>query len=167
MKQFDFSYISNDKLLGFYSKWIKELKARKIIRTNNIVGELGEYLAIEYYNKTPGLPKLQATPISTKSIDAVSNKGERYSIKSVTGKTTGVFYGIDKDSSPEKLFEYVIIVVLDEEYSIDMIIEISWENFLKYKHWHSRMNAWNLSITKKLIKDSKIIFQRKKYQDNK
>lgn len=48
-----------------------------------------------------------------------------------------------------------------------MIIEISWENFLKYKHWHSRMNAWNLSITKKLIKDSKIIFQRKKYQDNK
>lgn len=163
MEQFDFSNISNDELIGFYSKWIKELKHRKIIRTNNIVGELGEYLAIDYYNKTHGLPKLQATPISTKSIDAVSNKGERYSIKSVTGKTTGVFYGIGRDSNPEKLFEYVIIVVLDEDYSINMILEISWENFLKYKHWHSRMNAWNLSITQKLIKNSKIIFKKENY----
>ena len=158
MEQFDFSYISNEELLEFYSKWIKELKARKIIRTNNIVGELGEYLAIEYYNKTPGLPKLQATPISTKSIDAVSNKGERYSIKSVTGKTTGVFYGIDKEGNTEKLFEYVIIVILNKDYLIDSIIEITWETFLRYKHWHSRMNAYNLSITNKLIRDSKIIF---------
>ena len=152
MEQFDFSYISNEELLEFYSKWIKELKARKIIRTNNIVGELGDY------NKTPGLPKLQATPISTKSIDAVSNKGERYSIKSVTGKTTGVFYGIDKEGNTEKLFEYVIIVILNKDYLIDSIIEITWETFLRYKHWHSRMNAYNLSITNKLIRDSKIIF---------
>ena len=160
MEELDFSNVSNIELIGFYSKWIKELKTRKIIRTNNIVGELGEYLAVDFYNKTHGLPKLQATPISTQSVDAISNKGERYSIKSVTGKTTGVFYGIDKDCNPEKLFEYVIIVVLDKDYSINEILEISWDTFLKYKHWHSRMKAWNLSITKKLINDSRIIFKK-------
>lgn len=160
MEQFNFSNFSNNELIEFYSKWIIELKQRNIIRTNNVVGELGEYLAIDYYNKTNGLPKLQATPISTKSIDAVSNKGERYSIKSITGKTTSVFYGIDEKKNPQKLFEYVIIVILDKDYLINMILEISWEIFLKYKRWHSRMKAWNLSITQKMIKDSKIIFKR-------
>lgn len=61
---YDFSSLSDEELILFYTEWIKELKKRNLIRTKNIVGELGEYLAIKYYNKTPGLPKLQATPTS-------------------------------------------------------------------------------------------------------
>lgn len=48
------------ELTLLYSSLLKELKHRGIIRTNNVVGELGEYLAINFYNKTKGLPKLQA-----------------------------------------------------------------------------------------------------------
>lgn len=153
---YDFSILSDEELILFYSKWIKELKKRNLIRTKNIVGELGEYLAIKYYNKTPGLPKLQATPTSTRSIDAISIKGERYSIKTITGKTTGVFYGVEDNK--EKLFEYVIIVVMNEDYTINKILELTWDNFMNHKHWHSRMTAWNLTLTKELIHDSKIIY---------
>lgn len=85
------SEIEDTKLIHLYGELIAEMKKRKIIRTKNIVGEIGEYLAINYYNKTTGLPKLQESPISTKSIDAISNKGQRYTIKTITGKTTGVF----------------------------------------------------------------------------
>ena len=158
-KQYNFSKCSDQELINFYFYWIQELKKRNIIRTKNIVGELGEFLAIKYYNETPGMPKLQAAPTSTKSIDAISIKGERYSIKTVTGKTTGVFYGLN-EKNHEKLFEYVIIVIMNDDYSINKILEITWNTFLKYKRWHSRMNAWNLSITKKLVKESKVIFSK-------
>lgn len=156
MNGINLKYLSNEELISIYAKWIEELKNRKIIRTNNIIGDIGEYLAIDYYDKTVGLPKLVSAPISTKSIDAISNKGERYTIKTVTTSTTGVFYGVD--TIDNKLFEKLIIVELDKNYIMKRIIEIDWDTFFKHKHWHSRMQAFNLNITKDLINDSKIVF---------
>ena len=86
---------TNQELINTYSQVIKELKKRNIIRTKNVVGELGEFLAIEHYCKTPGLPNLQAAPVGTQNIDAISRSGERYSIKSTSGNVTGVFYGLE------------------------------------------------------------------------
>ena len=153
--------LKDDELIHLYSDSIKELKARSIIRTKNVLGELGEYLAINYYNKTPGLPKLQTAPIGTQNVDAISRNGERYSIKSCTTNTTGVFYGLQPKGSvlPDKqAFEYVIICHFDDDYQLQAIYEITWDVFLKHKHWHSRMTAWNLVISKDLIKDSKKIY---------
>lgn len=48
--------LETSEIIHLYSATIKELKRRNIIRTNNVIGELGEYLAINMYNKTPGLP---------------------------------------------------------------------------------------------------------------
>lgn len=161
----DFSNLSDIELIAIYGEWIKELKNRQIIRTNNIVGEIGEYLGIKYYNETKGLPKLQVALTSTKSVDAISNRGERYTIKTTTSRTTSVFYGInspDDKRKQEKLFEYVIIVILNKNYCIEKILELNWDMFLKHKHWHSRMNAWNLIISEKLIKDSTIIYDSRK-----
>lgn len=39
-------------LISIYGVWLEELKARGMIRTNNVIGELGEYLAIKYYKET-------------------------------------------------------------------------------------------------------------------
>lgn len=50
----DFSKINNNDLVELYSSCIKELKSRKIIRTKNVLGELGEYIAIDFYNKSSG-----------------------------------------------------------------------------------------------------------------
>lgn len=159
----DVEKLSVDELLGLYSQIIKSLKNRKVIRTKNFVGEIGEYLAIRYYNSTPNLPNLQAAPVGTENIDAISRAGKRYSIKTVSGKTTGVFYGLEPQGSAtkdEQKFEYVIICVLNDEWELDRIYELDWDTFLKHKHWHSRMSAWNLSLSKGLIADAELIYSR-------
>ena len=145
----------NDELIKLYSNCIKELKNREIIRTKNITGELGEYIAVDFYNKTLNLTNLQFAPPSTENIDAISRKGERYSMKTITNNgSTGVFYGlpsIESDEVPIQKFEYVIIVKLNDNFELENILELTWKQFLENKKWHSRMNAWNLSYSKKLI----------------
>lgn len=156
-----FSTLDDLELIDVYGKWLDELKKRKIIRTNNVVGELGEYLAIKYYSIIPGLPRLQAAPLSTQNIDAISINGDRYSIKATTGTVTGVFYGFqDPESQNEDLqkFEYVIIVLFNKDYTLKAIYELDWDTFIKHKRWHSRVRAWNLSINKNLVLDAKPIF---------
>lgn len=153
--------LSEGELITLYGDIIYELKHKGIIRSKNVVGDIGEYLAIDYYCKTPGLPKLQFAPPSTENIDAISTKGERYSIKSTTNNTTGVFYGLESPEVEEcqrQLFEYVLIVVLNDNYQLKRIIQLDWESFMIHKKWHSRMKAWHLTISKKMLADAKIIF---------
>jgi hypothetical protein len=161
--------LNDEELWLLYADAELELKKRNLVRTRNIVGERGEFLAIETYNSVPRLPKLQAAPEGTQNVDALSRKGERYSIKTITepGLTTSVFYGLgEKDDkiSPEKKFEYVIIVQIFKNYRPKKIIELTFEQFLKHKKWHSTMRAWNLRITKGLLKDAKVILDNNKYE---
>lgn len=157
--------MSHGEVIECYSQTTKELKKREIVRTKNITGELGEYIAVDYYNKTPNLPNLQFSPPSTENIDAISRKGERYSIKTITNMgSTGVFYGLPPlkaDEIPNQKFEYVIIVKLTNDFELEKILELTWDEFLVNKKWHSRMKAWNLSYSKKLIESIKIIFETK------
>ena len=97
MNEFDITKFSDDEVISLYPKILKELKNRNIIRTNNLVGDLGEYWCIKKYNEISGLPKLQGAPKSTKNIDAISVNGERYAIKSTSGSGTGVFASISTD----------------------------------------------------------------------
>ena len=154
--------LSNSELLENYSKILELLKKRGVIRTKNLVGDLGEHYAVEHYNNTPGLPKLQAAPAGTQNIDAISRNGERYSIKSTSGNLTGVFYGLNPPNSNKdetKNFEYVIIVLLNDTFGLKRIIELTWDIFLQNKRWHKTMQAWNLSITKKLMTNGKTIYK--------
>lgn len=156
--------LETSEIIHLYSATIKELKRRKIIRTNNVIGELGEYLAINMYNNTPGLPNLSPAPIGTENIDAISRKGDRYSIKSTSKNTTGVFYGLEEKGSvkiDEQKFEYVIICKFDDDYQLEKILEMDWKTFLASKRWHSRMRAWNLTLTKNLFKNCKTIYESK------
>ena len=86
--------LNTTELINTYSEIIKLLKTRGVIRTKNLLGDLGEYLAIEHFNNTSKLSNLQAAPPGTQNTDAISRNGERYSIKSTTGNLTGVFYGL-------------------------------------------------------------------------
>ena len=124
------------EIIHLYSMSIKELKRRKVIRTNNVVGELGEYLAIEIYNNTPGLPNLAPAPVGTENIDAISRKGDRYSIKSTSNTTTGVFYGLEEpglEVPDRQRFEYVIVCKFDDDYELQMVLEMDWDTFLRNK----------------------------------
>lgn len=159
----DLKALKDEEIVQLYSDAIKELKERNIIRTKNVIGDLGEYLAIKTYCNTPGLPNLAYAPVGTQHIDAISRAGERYSIKSTTNTTTGVFTGLNKKGSQaidRQVFEYVIICKFDDDCKLEAIYEINWETFMKYKRWHTTMGAWNLGITKDLIADSKVIYKR-------
>jgi hypothetical protein len=161
--KFDLRKLTDAELIDTYGQLLQELKRREIIRSKNLIGDLGEYLAISYYNATPGLPKLQVAPPGTQNVAALSRSGERYSIKSTTGSVTGVFYGLpanDSDAPPQQKFEYVIVVQMHEDYRVRRLIELSWEQFLQYKKWHSRMQAWNLQITKSLVGNAKVVLNQ-------
>jgi hypothetical protein len=74
---------------------------------------------------------------------------------------TGVFHGLNDPSTSEdemKKFEYVIVVLFDNNFKLKKILEIPWDLFLQHKRWHKTMRAWNLSITRNLIEEANKIF---------
>jgi hypothetical protein len=155
--------MSNEELVSLFAEILKILKQRGVLRTGNFLGDLGEYLAIHYYNKISGRPKLKIAPPGTKAFDAESGGGLYYSIKSARGGSTGVFHGLnDKGSKKreQKKFDYAVVVQFDNDYTVKRIFELTWKNFLKHKSWHSTMRAWYLGTGKKVIADSRIVFER-------
>ncbi len=156
----DFKNFTDQDVISFYPKILKELKKRNIIRTNNLVGDLGEYWTRKKYNDTPNLPKLQDAPKSTKNIDAISVKGERYAIKSTSGSGTGVFASLPTDNEDKK-FEFLVLVIFDKDYILQEIFELTWDQFLKYRKLKPPENKWNLPITNEVKLNAKIIFKNK------
>jgi hypothetical protein len=155
--------LNTTELIQAYSGIIKQLKKRGVIRTKNLLGDLGEYLAIEHFNNTSGMSNLQAAPAGTQNIEAISRNGGRYSVKSTTGNLSGVFYGLEPPNSEnlnKQKFEYVLIVKFDNDYQLEKIIQLDWELFLKYKRWHKTMRGWNLSITKALTEQSEVLYEK-------
>ena len=152
------------KLISPSSQAYVELKRRNVLRTKNVVGELGEYYAINFYNNTPKLPNLALADKGVKNIDALSRNGEIYSIKTVSSRkgTTGSFWDPNSINNNEQKFKYLLIVILNDDYSLDMILELTWEEFFKYKKFNRRMNNYNISLTNNLINSVKIIFEKNK-----
>ena len=153
----DFSKLKDEEVVNIYPEVLKELKSRGIIKTNNLIGDLGEYLAIKTYSETPGLPKLQDAPASTKNIDAISTKGERYAIKSSSGTGTGVFASLPTEDDNKIYFEYLILVLFDKNYILKEIYELTWEQFRKLRVLKTPENKWNLPITNTVKKEAKKI----------
>jgi len=123
------------------------------------VGGVGEQLVIEHFRKTSGLPKLQAAPRGTKNVDALSRSGDRYSIKTVcNAKKTGTVYP-DADDRDKQLFEYVLIVKLAEDWSLESIHQLAWADFVKVRSWDKRMNAWYVAVSSRALEAAKPIYQ--------
>lgn len=160
----DLKKYTGEQLIGLYGEILQELKGRGIIRTRNLLGEFGEYIACETYNADSTLPNLTLTKTNEKDIDAKSDTGKNYSIKSTSTKRTGMFSElILGENDPSKgSFDYVIICKFDKSFTLERIYELDWQMFLKHKHWSSVWNKWYLPINKALIADAKIILDRTK-----
>lgn len=144
---------TDTELISLYPALLTELKKRKIIRTNNLIGELGEYLAYCAYQNDSKLPKLQLNLKSTKNIDAVSHKGERYAIKASSGSGTGVFASLPIENDGKVYFEYLVLVMFNKDYTLNAIYELTWEQFIRYRKIKPPENKWNLPITQ-AVKDA-------------
>jgi hypothetical protein len=133
-----------------------EMRRRKLAFS---VGEVGERLAIAYFNATPGLPKLQPAPRGTKNVDALSRSGDRYSIKAIcNAKKTGTIYP-DRQDKSRQLFEFILIVQLETDWSLKAIYELPWATFVKIRSWDMRMNAWYVGISHRTLGAAKLIFK--------
>ena len=141
---------NDDDLIDLYPKLLDQLKTRGIIRTRNIIGELGEYIAKREYKNNPKLPELQLNLSSTKNIDATSIKGERYAIKSTSTKITGVFPSIPTEDDGVVYFEYLILVIFKKDYSLSEIYELTWKEFLRFRKMKPPENKFNLPVTNEL-----------------
>ena len=142
--------LNNDELIDLYPKLLDQLKSRGIIRTKNLIGELGEYIAKREYKNNPKLPELQLNLNSTKNIDATSIKGERYAIKSTSTKLTGVFASIPIEDDGVVYFEYLILVIFNKDYSLSEIYELTWKEFLRFRKIKPPENKFNVPITNEL-----------------
>jgi hypothetical protein len=117
------------------------------------VGEVGEKLAIRFFNETPGLPNLIAAPIGAKNVDALSRDGDRYTIKTIQkAKKTGTIYPDSKDKE-KQLFEFLLLVHLDDNYNLKALYRFSWDQFNKNKAWDKRMTAWYVPLSSSRLKD--------------
>jgi hypothetical protein len=133
-----------------------EMRKRKIAFT---VGGVGERLVIEHFRKTPGLAKLQAAPRGTKNVDALSRNGDRYSIKTIcNAKKTGTIYP-DRQDRDKQLFEYVLIVKLAQDWSLESIHQLPWAEFVKVRSWDTRMTSWYVGISARTLGVARLIYQ--------
>lgn len=152
------------KLTDFSDQDLVMLRAR--LRTEmrkrgiaDSVGAVGEQLAIDHFRRTPGLPKLQLAPRGTKNVDALSRSGDRFSIKTVCeGSKTGTIYPEPEDRD-KQLFEYVLIVLLAEDWSLESIYQLAWADFVKVRSWDKRMNAWYVAISARTLGVATLVFQ--------
>ena len=153
----DLSKWSDDELIALRLAVRSELKRRNISDT---VGAVGEALAIRHFKETSGLPNLQLSPVGTKNVDALSRAGERYSIKTVCeGSKTGTIYPGDRDSVAQ-LFEYLLIVKLADDWTLESIHQFSWSAFLEARSWDKRMSAWYVAFNKRALARAIEIFRR-------
>ncbi|MET0370693.1 MAG: hypothetical protein ABW039_04860 [Sphingobium sp.] len=136
------------QLLRARSAVAAELKRRGLAAN---VGQMAEILAIAHYNRTAGLPNLQLAPTGTQNVDALSRKGDRYSIKGIVdARKTGTIYP-DRDDPDKQLFEYLLIVTMDSEWQLLMIYEFDWKSFCEVRSWDRRMNAWYVGLSMRAL----------------
>ena len=152
--------LNDDELIQLYPALIKELKDRKIIRTNNIVGDLGEYFSVKIFNENSNLPKLQMAPTSTENVDALSIKGKRYAIKSTSSKNTGIFASIPNDEE-QIYFEYLLILLWDKNYQVESLLQYNWAQFVKYRKIKKPENRFHISLNKTIMNEAVIIYSKK------
>lgn len=154
----DLNSFSEDELIRLRIKIDKEMNRRGIKFS---VGEIGEKIAIKYFNSNSGYSNLLAAPTGAKNVDALSRDGDRYSIKTVQkAKKTGTVYPDSSDES-KQLFEYLLIVQLDEDYALSALHRFSWKQFREVTAWDKRMNAWYIPISSNRLSQGEELFNVK------
>lgn len=148
MNEFDVKKISDTDLTELRASIEIEMKFRGLAYS---VGDIGEALAIKYFCQSKSLPNLLAAPVGTKNVDALSRDGDRYSIKTrLNSKKTSAIY-LDEKNPEKQLFEFILLVKINNRYELESIYQFSWKNFFTLKSFDKRMSASYLSCSKAVL----------------
>ncbi|TXI67000.1 MAG: hypothetical protein E6Q46_03940 [Flavobacterium sp.] len=129
--------------LKIIAEALRSLRAKNIIRTKNLVGDLGEY----YCKEKIGL-KLEENAVN-KGFDAIDTDGLKVEIKTrrtTEGRSKVIFRSFD--------FDYCLYVELNENYAPIEILKIEVNELID----NLELNYKRLSVSKiKKIKSCKIL----------
>jgi len=150
--------ISDQDLLAYRAALEVEMRRRRL---GFSVGQIGETLVIDHFNRTRGLPNLLRAPVGTKNVDALSRNGDRFSIKTVwNARKTGTIYPDPTDKN-KQLFEYLLIAQLNDDLALKSIYQFSWKQFTEVRSWDKRMNAWYVGCSTKNLHKGVLIHNTK------
>ncbi len=153
--------VSNKDLIIAYGHILGALRKRGIIRTKNVVGELGESYAELVFAERNDLPSLKLVATNEKDIDAKDANGKKYSIKSASkssAKRTSSIHLEQKHKKEDKRFDFLLVVVLDDSMELSDIYQFTWDQFWILKSWSKTQKAWFLSLAKKNLAIGNKIF---------
>jgi hypothetical protein len=140
--------LADEALFKLHTRVLREARRRGL---GFSVGELGEKLVIELFRKRPDLPVLAAAPVGTRNVDALSRNGDRYSIKTLQrSKKSGTVYP-DREDSDKQLFEFLVVVRLNEDLELSRAILFSWQQFCEVRKWDVTMKAWYVAATRLVL----------------
>ena len=151
----DLSEISDVELVGLYPKLLKELKKREIIRTNNLVGELGKFVVMNSFWGKPELPTLFPAPNSQKNYSFQDDNGARYNVKTTSGNNTGVFHSVPLQEDSEQSFEFLIVLKFSKGYEPVLGFICDWQQFVTYRQIKKPEGKWYLQLSPEFINSAK------------
>jgi hypothetical protein len=149
----EFASMDDAELIRLRAALHTEMKKRGLALN---VGQLAERMAVAFFNATAGCPNLSEAAVGTANVDALSRRGDRYSIKGVLdARKTGTVYpdAIDPD---RQLFEFLLVVQLAADSTLSAIYEFDWPTFVRCRSWDKRMNAWYLGLAAKTLSQAKL-----------
>ena len=136
----NFGNMNDQELLQHYSLLMEELRTRNIVRSsNNPIADYAEKVAVEELG-------LIRAGKEERGYDAIDNKGIKYQIKGRRNtkhngsRQLGVIRNID-----ERLFDYLIAVIFDEDCTVKEIWKIPYQ-FVKENSRHSNIQNGRIFI---------------------
>jgi len=153
--------VPDDTLIQIYALVFGALRSRQIVRTKNVVGDLGERYVESVFNRLDNLPNIELAPPNSKHIDATDVLGQTYAIKSLSGRVvrTGSFHFPSDYQEANRAFDFLLVVILDDNMDLRAIHQFTWEQFWRNKSWSKTQNAWYLPLSKKLLSAAKLVYE--------
>ena len=165
---FDLSHVAGDasisdaELISGFATLMAAMRTRGIIRTKNVVGELGEWYAKHIYSTYGPRGPIFLLEKNKKDVDAKDASGAIYSIKaaSLSSSRTSAFHFSKDHVASYRIFDYLVFVRVDDSLQLQCVYEFSWDKFWSLKRWNVRQKAWFLPLTKLVFESGFRVFPK-------
>ena len=142
MTRDDLRHLSPIEIFEQYNLIVSVLWEKKLIRSQNILGDYAESLVSE---------KLRLSLVENNSnpgFDATDAEGKRYQIKArrLTKENDSEQIGVIGNSG-EKNFDYLIAVLFEEDFSVSKVIQVSYERLIELSE-NNEINLKKLTFRK-------------------
>jgi len=154
--------ISDAELISGFATLMAAMRTRGIIRTKNVVGDLGEWYAKHIYSTLGPRGPIFLLKTNNRDVDAKDASGSTYSIKaaSLSSTRTSAFNFSKDHVASYRIFDYLVVVRVDDSFQLHSVYEFSWDKFWSLKRWNVRQKAWFLPLTKLAFASGSTVFSK-------